>query len=326
MFVAGSAKVVMPKQGIGKASKLISILQTIGFEVTIDAKADYLLAIDHNKLAYERFISQGGSPERAFLLRLEPPSVFPAQYRKSIEQKYGTIFTPGSTLQNFTEFIGWPYQIHSDPNSPSSTKNEIENFVAGSELDYTHWVNREILLTMIAANKVAPVLGQKYAIRRKFAKNLNSLDFHLYGPLWSESLMLKLRHRLAVAYFAVRQGTLPNLASIYGNLLSKFSLVIENSDSYVSEKLFDSIIHGCIPVYFGPNLNIVGIPGGLAINYNGAYEDLIKYLSYISDYEIQLKLKLITEFLDSDGFKKTWIESNVYNNIANVIKLKTMEI
>lgn len=341
IFVTGSAKVVMPDQGICKASKLLSILQANGFEIIFDAKADYLLAIDHNKLAYKKFINEGGRPERAFLLRLEPPTVFPSQYRKSVEQKYGTIFTPGSVMQNPGEFIGWPYQIHADPNSPSRGAVKIEEFIANSQFEYRNWVNRKIFLSMIAANKVAPVPAPRYALRREFARKLQSLDFHLYGPLWGRSLRSKMKHRLAVSYFAIKQGTIPDFISIYGDLFSKyprslgpiddkhrvlknskFSLVIENSDTYVSEKLFDSLINGCIPVYFGPGLEAAGLPDGIAIQYDGAPHKIFNFLSGISEFEIREKLEAISQFLKSEHFEAHWTEASVYKSIATLMRAR----
>lgn len=338
IFVTGSAKVIMPNQGSCKASMLLSILQLNEFEITFNANSDYLLAIDHNKLAYKKFIDGGGAPERAFLLRLEPPSVFPAQYRKSIESRYGTILTPGSIMHRTEDFIGWPYQIHADPNSPTCSKDGIEKFTAPSQIEYAEWVHREFFLAMIAANKVSPTLGQNYALRRNFAKYLKSSDFHLFGALWNESFVSKVKHRLAVSYFAIRQGTFPNIISIYGNLLnryprslgptrdkhlvlrkSKFSLVIENSDTYVSEKLFDSLISGCIPVYFGPKLDKVGIPNELVISYYGSPGDLMQTLADLNETEIQFKLHAIAEFLSSHHFKNNWYERNVYENIARIM-------
>ena len=309
-----------------------------GFELTFDPKADCFLAVDHNKLAYKNFISGGGNPEKAFLLRLEPPSVFPAQYRKSVENKYGSIFTPGSILQNSGNFYGWPYQIHADPTIPTAYRNGIEHILAHSQFDYRDWSQRELFLTMIAANKVAPSTDENYGLRRKFARDLDFSDFHLYGALWNESMRLKLRHRLAVTYFAIRQGTLPNLASVYGNLFfkyprslgfvsdkhevlknSKFSLVIENSDTYVSEKLFDSIINGCIPVYFGPKLSVVGLPDDVAIQYDGPDSKISQYLEEISEVDIQYRLHAMSQFLNSKDFKECWLENRVYEKIAREI-------
>jgi hypothetical protein len=341
LFITGSAKVVDSQFGNCKASKLLSILQLGNFELTSDAQADYLLAIDHNAAAYKAFISAGGSPKRAILIRLEPPTVFPAQYRKSVEKRYGLLFTPGSILQSANDFVGWPYQIHSDPNVPSGSSNCIEDYVSHGKFDYTNWMKREVFLSMIAANKVAPAFGQNYKLRRKFAKSLRSVDFHLYGSLWSCSMRQKLRHRLAVAYFAIRHRTIPSLVSIYGNLFfkyercqgfvgdkhqvltnSKFSLVIENSDTYVSEKIFDSMINGCIPVYFGPKLAKVGMPADIAIYYGGSANEILKFLADICEDEIKSKLDSISQFLNSENFKNSWFESNVYQKIAGEIVSK----
>jgi hypothetical protein len=45
----------------------------------------------------------------------------------------------------------------------------------------------------------------------------------------------------------------------------KYTLVIENDRTYMSEKLFDALIAGCIPVYVGPSVVDYGIPGDLVI-------------------------------------------------------------
>jgi len=342
MFVAGSVKVKMPSSGAGKATKLLSILSSSDFELTVDAEADCFLSIDHNEVAYRSYLRMGGTPDRAFLVRLEPPSVFPAQYRGSIAEKYRCIYSPGSVLQNPSGFFGWPYQKYANPNIPTVSAEGIDESFYPEITQYYEWVNRSIVLSMVAANKVAPAFGQHYALRRKFAHNLQSLDFQLYGPLWSAPIRLKIRHRLAVTYFAIRQGTIPNLNSIWGNLLfnyprslgevhdkhevlkdSKFSLVFENSDTYVSEKLFDSIINGCIPVYFGPELSKVGLPDNLIIKYMGPIEDLVLFLEELSQDTIQEKLNAISEFLHSKDFKENWFETSVYQRIVKDITYQT---
>ena len=338
IFVTGSAKVNLSDSASGKAIKLLSILKSRNLKLTLDSKADFLLAIDHNKSDYARFISEGGVPERAFLVRLEPPTVFPAQYRKSMEKKYAHIFTPGSIFQDSKYFLGWPYQKHANPNNPILTNPLVKIPRIIPAIDFGEWVKREVMLTMIAANKVAPAFGENYSLRRKFARNLVALEFNLYGPLWSESIQEKLKHRFAVAYFAIRHGSIPNITSIYGNLLfkyprslgtiedkhqilgnSKFSLVIENSNTYVSEKLFDSILNGCIPIYFGPRISEVGLPPEIVIYYDGPTCDLIDFLSKIDEARIKQKLSTISEFLNSKIFEEFWMESKVYSKMADVI-------
>jgi hypothetical protein len=43
----------------------------------------------------------------------------------------------------------------------------------------------------------------------------------------------------------------------------KYCLVIENSSEYLSEKIFDALLSGCIPIYIGPELISYEIPGYL---------------------------------------------------------------
>ncbi len=336
--VTGSAKIVLPDLKNGKAVKFLSILKSRNIELTSDVRADYLLAIDHNESSFKQFLKRGGDPKKTILLRLEPPTVFPAQYRKSIEKKYANIFTPGSILQASDNFIGWPYQKQADPNFPTLVDTWQRPESTFREFTYVHWAKREITLSMIAANKVAPSSNENYALRRNFARSLNSLNFHLYGPLWNDSLRNKLKHRFSVAYFALRQGVIPNMNSIYGNLFfkyprslgttvdkheillrSKFSLVIENSNTYVSEKIIDSMINGCIPVYFGPNLSDVNLPTEIAINYDGPINSLCNYLQEMSEEEIRYRLRAISIFLHSSSFKELWLEDSVYTKIADEI-------
>lgn len=338
IFVAGSAKVVMPNVGMSKASKLLSILSSNKVQLTIDVGGDFFLSIDHDKSAYKSFIRAGGIPERAFLLRLEPPTVFPSQYNKSIEKKYGYIYSPGSTLQNPSDFFGWPYQKLANPNIPTLSARSIDDALDFQVVTYSSWVNRSITLSMVAANKVSPSFGRNYSLRRKFAHSLKTLDFQLFGSLWSCSFLKKVRHRLAVARFAIRHGTMPSLLSIWGNLFfryprslgavsdkhlvlenSKFSLVIENSNTYVSEKLFDSIVNCCIPVYFGPKLSTMGIPEDLAIYYDGPEQGLVDFLKRFTEVEIQHKLDVLSEFLHSKEFKFNWTETAVYTRISKDI-------
>ena len=84
----------------------------------------------------------------------------------------------------------------------------------------------------------------------------------------------------------------------------KYCLVIENSSDYLSEKLFDALLSGCIPIYVGPDLANFEIPGNLflqaepnlndikfkineakKINYNQWVENLNIWLSELKTYE-----------------------------------------
>ena len=119
-------------------------------------------------------------------------------------------------------------------------------------------------------------------MRRRLANQLSAHNLDTYGPLWNASLSSKLFHRISVGLNALKGGFIPNLLEIYGNLHWKYptymgepmdkhriiqqyrySLVVENSSDYCSEKLFDVVINGSIPIYVGPNLDNYEIPNSL---------------------------------------------------------------
>jgi len=342
--VIGSAATNVSQLQPGKASRLFTILEELGYSLTNSPKGDLLLAIDHNEKGFRRFIDSGGDPLKTVLVRLEPESVFPSQYRSSTEKKYLKIFSPGRVpfeLAKEIEF-GWPYEYRLNPNLPRATDPKLESILVNrqdSDVDkYSSWLNRSIKISMVAANKVSPNQSQNYSIRRNLAKGLPKDVLHVYGALWNDSLYAKIRHRGAVAAFSLRQCYFPNINSIYGNLFStystahgpiqdkhqkliesQFSLVIENSNSYVSEKLFDAIVDGSIPIYVGPKLSKLGLPEDIVIASTGDPTEILQIISGIRKNDVEHILDQGKKFLNSELFKSKWTEIGVYSNIGFII-------
>jgi hypothetical protein len=349
IYVIGSVAIDLTAKSKGKASALFPLLRASGFELTDNSASHALLAIDHNQKKYKKYLNQGGSSKRAILLRLEPKSVFPSQYKKRIEKKYQLIITPGAIpSENLeTSNFGWPYQYHLNPTLPDKNDLTIEQIVQQlkeyggiNNSDLAKWAQRPILLSMIAGNWVSPVRDNNYGIRRKLAKEFPEHVLKIYGPLWNESFIKKIQYRLRVALFAVRNMTIPNLKNIYGNLFSrynnsegfvsdkheilsksKFTLVIENSSTYVSEKIFDALINGSIPFYIGPPLKDVSIPPGIVIENNGTSDGIIRHIADLDDTKIRNMLSGARDFLTSKDFESHWIESSVYSQIQSRISI-----
>ena len=326
--------------------RLFDLLQKRGFLLSAKLDSDYFIAINHNSADYNRFIENGGTPSQCVLIRLEPESVFPAQFNNSIHSKYRLIFTPGSTMDHLSSdhFSGWPYQFHLNPSKPNEDDPNLINILndsASSELfDYESWAKRPNTITMVAANKVSPKRHSNYSIRRELATEIPPEILYVYGALWKDNLRKRVDHRLWVARFALSHGILPNLISLYANLLtnyptargsikskhevlqkSKFSLVVENSNSYVSEKLFDALINGCIPIYIGPRLEDVGLPAELAIEGMRSAEDIEGVLQDIGKEKIQSMLLSINSFLRSSLFLDLWTEESVWTRISDEISI-----
>lgn len=337
IYVAGSKKVKFPNEGFSKGTAFIELLTKNGFEVLKNFPAKYFFSFDYNHKEYEAFISNGGSKENAFLIRMEPEVVFPRQYKSLVESKFKSIATLGTIDDTSGFFCGWPYKPYANPNeyTPIDAKQYLN--LANKNFNFENWVIRPIDLSLIAANKVSPIRSQNYDLRRKIVSELKSnsnFEFQVYGELWTESIKTKIRHRLAVTYFNLKNYTLPSPISIYGSLfrnyheckgivenkhnvltLSKFSLIIENSDTYVSEKLFDCIFNGAIPIYFGTKFDNLLIPEDIVIRFTGNIEDLPIFLMSLKRSAIEEVANSAIRFLNSDNFKKYWTEEKVFTKI-----------
>jgi hypothetical protein len=105
---------------------------------------------------------------------------------------------------------------------------------------------------------------------------------------------------------------------------SKFSVVIENSGDYVSEKLLDSLIEGCIPIYVGSHFEGTNLGEELVIRTAMGPEGLMDFLESLSPEIIKNRLSSIREFLLSPAFLE-WEAARVYKLIAQKIDTEYQE-
>ena len=338
--MGGSAPINLAKLENNKCGHLLKILQEDGFTLSHNPRSEIFICLDFNKKLYSDFISSGGAPDRAFLIRIEPRAIFPAQYTKTTEELFNNVFSPGLLKSHSKSILGWPHALEADPTNPGTEKVYLENFrEKSSESEFASWNSRSIKLSMVAANKVSPISGGNYGIRRELAHKLPSDIIHVYGSLWNSNVWDKAVHRLKVLKFNVSYGTPVNLFSIYGDFFrkystargfvsnkfsilkdSKFTLVIENSDTYVSEKIFDAIYAGTVPLYIGPPLQKFGLPSNIAIPIRGEREEVLTILQTITGEDVMRILKAGETFLKGKVYLNEWTENVVYRKIAERIK------
>jgi len=146
-------------------------------------------------------------------------------------------------------------------------------------------------------------LGGEYAIndiplkcldplRKHYVKALK--DITAYGLGWGnyrENLRLKVGH--------TKHRSLDTRTTV--DLIKDFTfvLIIENVDAqgYVSEKIYDAFIAGCIPIYHGNNNSRVGIPPDMYIDLQKypTSQDLQAYLDSLSLEDIETMRQTILE-------------------------------
>jgi hypothetical protein len=310
----------------------------LGFIIEDDAhKSDFLISLNHDQNVYSSFRKFGGKIEKAVLIRLEPAAVFPAQHRPRIENLYGHIITPGNPVT--TPPVPWPYYFNQNPLHPEirtpSLEQVISEAVKQNVFEFEQWKQRPIRFSIIASNKVSPISKNNYKLRRQLAQSLPSELLTIYGGLWNSNLPSRIKHRAQVLNFALHSRIFPNIFEIYGNLFrryhsvigtirdkheiirkSQFSLVIENDNNYVSEKLIDALVGGSIPIYFGGEYQRLGIPSGLAIKNLNSVTEIVDYLENVSQQEILDFQHKLLGWLQTPSFHQYWAGDNVFATIA----------
>jgi hypothetical protein len=317
---------------------ILQKLESRGHKLTSEFDADFLLAINHDPHALSKFGSK--YPDRPkFLLRTEPPSVFPKQYSANISKLYDVIITPGGSrdLQDESFYL-WPYYYLKSPFFIDENLADIKEIVNERYSDHLYemnsWKKRTIFCSFIASNKISPTDEGFYGLREEIvsANKLGLISIFGYG--WNASVIERISQRIAMLRFSLlnlqsvalgiffkglfkrykTNGEIENKHSIM--LQSKYSLVIENSPHFLTEKIFDSFINGSIPIYLGPDLSEFGIPSNCYIQ---APPDCKKILELIANLEqggSQELLLGIQDFLKSKEFEE-FLGDSVYDQVVD---------
>jgi len=315
-------------------------MERLGYEISKSSDVDVLININHNWKSVSELDASGRSGHAIkILIRVEPSSVYPSQYTGEVESIYDLILTPGNVnVSSKTNFLRWPYTYNLNPSTPAVfSPDPLKVFKNNHTLglfDFENWGQRAIECSLIAANKVSPNGSGNYGLRRKFAAQNLSGCLNVYGQLWEISFLRRLKYRLAVLKFAIQSKSDFQFRQIFsdfgmkfqnvrGSVLdkhnvitqSKFSLVIENTDDYVSEKLIDALVGGSIPIYFGPKLALAGIPENLVFRCDLLGTNLVEIVRNADENEIKSKLIGIVDFLGGEEFP-LWASSVVNKEIC----------
>ena len=190
------------------------------------------------------------------------------------------------------------------------------NFSSKIPTDLNFILNKKNkLCTMIAGHKLKSHHLELYTERIKairwFEQN-HSEDFDLYGIGWDKYYFKGKLLRLN-RFDVLRKILKPRYPSYKGSIESKkevykkykFAICYENArdiPGYITEKIFDCLFAGCVPVYRGaPNIT-EHIPANAFIDKRNfkTYEELYSYLKNMSDEEYISYLDAIKDFIRSD--------------------------
>lgn len=114
------------------------------------------------------------------------------------------------------------------------------------------------------------------------------------------------KFRYLFSYYPFYKGIVKNKSSALKKYM--ISIVIENHNSYISEKLFDSLNSGCITIYIGPNLEDYGLSSKIAIQTKSDVKSILEILAELLKMPNSKLLKL--QQSQQRQFKREFTEWN----------------
>lgn len=194
------------------------------------------------------------------------------------------------------------------------------NFIHSGQTEFLPFTQKKKLCTLIAGNKSINHPLELYSERIRainwFTDN-HPEDFDFYGMGWdlynfktrpfSKVLnRITFLGKLFAREWSLYKGPVKDKLETLKNY--KFCICYENArdiQGYITEKIFDALAAGCIPVYWGaPNIHEF-IPADCYIDKSkfNSYEELYVYLKSMPENEYNRRLSAIKNYLNSDQHK-----------------------
>ncbi len=204
------------------------------------------------------------------LVVMEPEATGPSNYSRRTLARFGQAFfaSPLWASKAGGESFLWPHAIED------------------GRMSQTVPITRQFDTTMIFSNKRSASPQSLYQLRRDVIRAAPAVNVKLalFGPNWDRSKMQNLSEGFRATMKSLHAGHRPSVAEAFRDLnfvpsqwlgpieqkqlafrIASTTVVIENSIDFVSEKLFDPILCGVVPVYVGPNLEQFGIPNSVVL-------------------------------------------------------------
>ena len=316
--------------GIGdNLLKPFNVLAKIGESTNIEVgtfskipkeEADAFVFIDYPKANDSIFnFALKKSSAKCYLLILESPIVNVKNFDLKLHEHFAKVFTWSDDLvqHNPAKYIKIQYS-YDIPNQFST-------------------INREKLCAIISGNKLSKLPNELYTERLKCIKwyNKNAPElFDLYGLGWdivkfeNESFKGKLLNRINIKYkvfkinFKIYRGPIERKAEIMSQY--RFSICFENVanyNGYITEKIFDCLFAGTIPIYKGAGNVLNYVPQSCFIDYNQFENigEMHKYIKSMSETDIQEYQKNILEYLQGDDIQQFSIKCFCDTLLKNIV-------
>lgn len=280
---------------------------------TLEEEIDVVICVDFVSKDTQkiRLLKERGIP--IVLIKQEPVVTSPAHLESNPGELFDLVITRGDPNSKpvFNTFQEWDTRFY-------KSSGRLDRVVA------------------INANKWSAIPGELYSLRRLCYSNDPRVD--LYGRGWNERIGATLLRYAKEVLIAIRFRVRPELLNIKhafhkpANYLGsaddkmaalsryKVSLVIENCESYMSEKLVDAILAGCIPVYVGADPQKFGIPSDLYIKSPADARSVGEALDLALELSHDEYLRKVESWVELPGIRETWEAVEVFDRVLRHIE------
>ncbi len=254
------------------------------------------------ELAINHYSRSAKSPLTKRVLLLVEPSVTWPPNKISNFHFYDFVFAANSRLGNSIEQAWF--------NTPSAD-DQFKNLPS----------ERNDRFTVVAADKLSLIQGELYSLRRRVVSKFRQ-EIEVFGPGWDATTVMRLKKLLGEVIIWLRSGQKKSRFGISAFLFDKvpskgevrnkfdaysrnsFALVIENSMELRTEKLYDAIEMGAIPVYVGPDCSD-GIPKDLFIQCSPNLREIRAAMDAARKIDKSSWLETRQKWIDSDNYRES---------------------
>lgn len=228
--------------------------------------------------------------EKCILLMFEPPVVDPISYDPKIKDYFGINLTLMDDLVDNVNYFKFcqpmpPFRYQRWKSAP---------------LDF----DKKSFSVLVNSNKMFQHPNQLYSERRKVIQLFGSIgELDLYGPGWD-----------GTPGWTGKSISFEEKMEALGRY--KFCFCYENMGNqrgYVSEKLIDCFVGGCVPIYLGATNVTDYVPSDTFIDVRQFkdYQQLYSFLKQMDRKTHEAYLEAAEKFLNSDGIARFTDEYNL---------------
>lgn len=196
----------------------------------------------------------------------------------------------------------------------------------------TPWQDRNKNFCMVASNNYSFARDELYGFRRKIIKFFDNADhddtFHLYGLGWNSFHFFglpytnRLKRSLQIGNRRNYYGVVPNKFKCLSDF--RFNFAIENflgKDGYISEKIYDSIQAGSIPIYLGDEFISDVVPRECFVDFRdfSSIKDCIEWCLSLNEREGKRLVDCGQEFLSN-------MDGSLYSVVSSVLEVLNNEL